>query len=135
MAQVTSITLTQSLTSLLFRPKVEQEAQRLGVVVRRRTVDIYALVWTLVPGLQEDPSRFIATLQWAYEKVAPQHLSRSSLRGAASLVRPPPQGSQQRHGRRAAHRRPDHLPRRPAAITPHAAGDTEIKITLEQYRG
>jgi len=78
MAQATSTTLTQPLTTLLPQKKVEQEAQRLGVVVRRRTVDIHALVWTLVLGFQEGARRSIATLYWAYQKATGHHLSRSS---------------------------------------------------------
>ncbi len=78
MAQAPCTTLIQPLTTLLPREKVAQEAQRLGVVVRRRTVDIYTLVWTLVFGFQEGSHRSIAALHWAYQKAAQHHLSRSS---------------------------------------------------------
>ncbi len=78
MAQAPCTTLIQPLTTLLPREKVAQEAQRLGVVVRRRTVDIYTLVWTLVLGFQEGSHRSIAALHWAYQKAAQHHLSRSS---------------------------------------------------------
>jgi len=78
LAQTPSTTLTQPLTTLLPREKIEQEAHRLGVVVRRRTVDIYALVWTLALGFQEGSRRSIATLHWAYQKATGHSLSRSS---------------------------------------------------------
>ena len=78
MAQALSTTLTQPLTTLLPQEKVEQEAHRLGVVVRRRTVPIHALVWTLVLGFQEGSRRSIATLHWAYQKATGHYLSRSS---------------------------------------------------------
>lgn len=78
MAHTPSTTITEPLTTLLPREKVEQEAQRLGVVVRQRTVDIYALVWTLVLAFQEGSHRSIAALQWAYQKAAQHPLSRSS---------------------------------------------------------
>ena len=48
MTHTCSATLTQPLTTLLPKENIEQEAQWLGVVVRRRIVDIHALVWTLV---------------------------------------------------------------------------------------
>ena len=44
------------------KEKIEQEAQRLGVVVRQCIVDIHTLVWTLVLGFQTGSRRFIATL-------------------------------------------------------------------------
>ena len=78
MAQATSITLTQPLSTLLPREQIEEEARRLGVVVRRRTVDIHALVWTLVLGFQEGARRSISSLHWAYRKATGQTLSRSS---------------------------------------------------------
>ena len=78
MAQAPSITLTQPLTTLLPRERVEQEARRLGVVARRRAVDIHALVCTLVLGFQEGARRSIAALHWAYQKATGHHLSRSS---------------------------------------------------------
>lgn len=78
MAQAPSTILTRPLTTLLPQGKVELEAQRLGVVVRRRTVHIHTLVWTLVLGFQEGARRSIATLHWAYQKATGHHLSRSS---------------------------------------------------------
>lgn len=78
MAQTSSITLTQPLTTLLPQQKVEQQAQRLGVVIRRRTVQIHALVWTLVLGFQEGSHRSIASLHWAYQKATGHDLSRSA---------------------------------------------------------
>lgn len=78
MAQAFSTILTRPLTTLLPQEKVEQEAQRLGVVVRRRTVQIHPLVWTLVLGFQEGAGRSIATLHWAYQKATGRCLSRSS---------------------------------------------------------
>jgi len=62
MIHTSSTTLIQPLTTLLPREKTEQEAQRLGVVVRRRIVDIHALVWTLVLGFQTG-SRYIQVNQ------------------------------------------------------------------------
>jgi putative transposase len=78
MAQTTSITLTQPLSTLLPREKIEEEAQQLGVVVRRRAVDIHALVWTLILGFQEGTRRSIVALHWAYQKATGQSLARSS---------------------------------------------------------
>ena len=74
----TSTTLTQPLIAVLPREKIEQEAQRLGVVVRRRIVDIHALVWTLVLGFQTGSRRTISTLHWTYQKATGHRLSRSS---------------------------------------------------------
>lgn len=74
----TSTTLTQPLIVLLPREKIEQEAQRLGVVVRRRIVDIHALVWTLVLGFQTGSRRTISALHWTYQKATGHSLSRSS---------------------------------------------------------
>ena len=68
MTHTCSTTLTQPLTNLLPKEKIEQEAQRLGAVVRRRIVDIHALVWTLVLGFQTSSHRSIAALYWAYQK-------------------------------------------------------------------
>jgi len=45
MTQTSSTTLTQPLATLLPREHVQQEAKRLSVVLRQRTVNIYALVW------------------------------------------------------------------------------------------
>jgi hypothetical protein len=59
MTQTSSTTLTQPLTTLLPREHIEEEAKRLGVVVRQPTVDIYALVWTLVLGFQTGSQRTI----------------------------------------------------------------------------
>ena len=78
MAQAPSTILTRPLTTLLPQGKVELEAQRLGVVVRRRSVQIHTLVWTLVLGFQEGARRSIATLHWAYQKATGHHLSRSA---------------------------------------------------------
>lgn len=78
MTHTCSTTLTQPLTTLLPKENIEQEAQRLGVVVRRRIVDIHALVWTLVLGFQTGSHRSIAALHWAYQKAAQHRLSRSS---------------------------------------------------------
>ena len=63
MTQTPASTLTQPLTTLLPKEKVQEEARRLGVVVRQRTVNIYALVWTLVLGFQTGSQRTIAALQ------------------------------------------------------------------------
>jgi IS4 transposase len=78
MAQPSSITLTQPLTTLLPREQIEQEAQRLGVVVRRRVADIYVLVCTLVLGFQEGSHRSIAALHWAYQEATGHYLARSA---------------------------------------------------------
>ncbi len=78
MTQTPASTLTQPLTTLLPKEKVQEEARRLGVVVRQRTVNIYALVWTLVLGFQTGSQRTIVALQWAYQEAADHTMSRSS---------------------------------------------------------
>ena len=98
MTENPSPTLTQPLATLLPREQVEQEAKRLGVVVRQRTVNVYALVWTLVLGFQTGSQRTITALQWAYQKAAEHTLSRSSFYDRftpqlATLLRTLAQGS------------------------------------------
>ncbi len=78
MSHTSSTTLTQPLTTLLPKEKIEQEAHRLGVVVRRRIVDIHFLVWTLVLGFQTGSHRSIAALHWAYQKTTQHRIARSS---------------------------------------------------------
>jgi IS4 transposase len=74
----TATTLTQPLAILLPKEKIEEEALRLGVVVRQRVVDVYALVWTLVLGFQTGSRRSIGALHRTYRKTTGQRLSRSS---------------------------------------------------------
>ena len=78
MAQVSSSTLTDSLTTLLPHATIDREAVRHGVIIRQRTVEIPALVWTLVLGFQEGSHRSIAALHWAYERATGCTLARSS---------------------------------------------------------
>lgn len=66
MARNQDTTLLKAMTSIINRTHVENEARRLGVVRRKRTVDIYVLVWTLVLGFQEGAARTIASLRQAY---------------------------------------------------------------------
>ena len=78
MTQTSSTTPTDALIALLPREEVMQEAQRLGVLVRRRVVDIYALTWTLVMPFQEGSRGTISSLHRAYQSTTKQILSRSS---------------------------------------------------------
>ena len=66
MADRETTTVRELLTSVMCSETVEREAQRLGVVKRKRRVDVFALVWTLVLSFQDGAARTIASLRQAY---------------------------------------------------------------------
>jgi len=78
MADRETTTLRGALTRVLSREKVESEARRIGAVKRQRSVDIFALVWTLVLGFQDGATRSIAALRQAYGLRTGVHLAPSA---------------------------------------------------------
>jgi len=84
--------LGEALASSLPQDHVEATARRLGVVKRKRKVDIVALVWTLVLGFQAGTQRTIDALRTTYQKATGDTLERSSFydrltAGLAGLLR------------------------------------------------
>ena len=74
-----STTRTGRLATLCPRDIVEEPARRLGVVERRRKVDVYALVWALVLGFQAGSEQTLEALRTAYQRAARHSLARSAL--------------------------------------------------------
>lgn len=66
MARRETTQLTEALASALPRERVEQAASKHGVVRRKRTVDVFVLVWTLVLGFHAGAARTLAGLRTAY---------------------------------------------------------------------
>ncbi len=66
MADPQTTMLRDALTSVLSPEKVRSEARRTGAVKRQRSVNIFALVCTLVLGFQDGAARSIAGLRQAY---------------------------------------------------------------------
>lgn len=54
------------LTSLIDEKKLRRDARRIGFVQRQRKLDVWAFVWTLVPGFDAGRERTMAALQRAY---------------------------------------------------------------------
>jgi IS4 transposase len=60
--------IRRSLTSLISPRRIRQLAHELGVVRRRRKIDVVALVYALVLGFSSDNRRTLAALRRAYER-------------------------------------------------------------------
>lgn len=78
MAHVRQSCVTDPLVKILPRATVEAEAKRLGVVKRRRKVDIWALVCTLVLGFQEGTERTLVALKQSLTRETGTSLVRSA---------------------------------------------------------
>lgn len=70
--------LLAALATIIVPDRVETLARELGVVERRRKVDVAALVWTLVLAFESATGRTIESMRQAYEKASGQSLVRSS---------------------------------------------------------
>jgi IS4 transposase len=89
MARGHGIALRQQLTSLLPAARIRARARDMGVVVRRRRVDMVAFVWTLVLGFGGGSERTIAGLRRAFGRATGVRLVPSAFydRFTPALVR------------------------------------------------
>jgi putative transposase len=78
MARIKQSSLIDPLVKILPRAMVEAEAKRLGVVKRKRKVDIWALVCTLVLGFQEGTERTLVGLKQSLTRETGTSLVRSA---------------------------------------------------------
>lgn len=78
MARNQDNTLLRAMNSIIDPTHVENEARRLGVVRRKRKIDIHALVWTLVLGFQEGAAKTITSLRQSYGRRTGDNLAQSA---------------------------------------------------------
>lgn len=78
MAQQHSTELLPTLKRLGNRRRLQELARQYGVIVRRRTVGIYALFWTLVLGFTTGNERTLAGLRRAFEKASGRTIAPSA---------------------------------------------------------
>jgi putative transposase len=78
MARATASHIRAALTSLMSPQLIRARAARLGVVKRRRKVDVVALVYAIVLGGDRGSSRSVTSLRRAYEMATGTTLARSA---------------------------------------------------------
>lgn len=78
MAQKHSTELLPALKQLGNRRRLGEMAREYGVIVRQRTVGIYALFWTLVLGFTTGNERTLAGLRRAFEKASGRTITPSA---------------------------------------------------------
>ena len=80
MAKIEHTEILQHLATLLDSNWIEQRACELGVVKRRRKIDLVALIWTLVLGFKEDEQRSLNGLRKRFMNSTRQTIAASSWR-------------------------------------------------------
>lgn len=70
--------IRQYLANLICDPVIEAYAQKLGVVERRRKIDVVCLVWTLILGFSSGSRRTLASLRRAYQAASGHLVAPSS---------------------------------------------------------
>ena len=78
MAQLRDSQIRRSLTTLIAPRRVRALARELGVVRRRRKVDVVALVYALVLGYAASAQRSLAGLRRAYQQATARRLAPSA---------------------------------------------------------
>ena len=81
MAQRGSDHIQRTLTSVLPRRRIGAMARRLGVVQRRRKLDVVALVYTLVLGFSTGNRRTLSGLRRGYFRATGYSFTTGSLKG------------------------------------------------------